>query len=83
MDVGRHLESWSGLKLGRHGCRETDSGPPKRAVSSASRENTSGGRGELTQPKLRRICLPSVSSPRRQFGSRNSAQETVPRRPKM
>ncbi|MPC90849.1 hypothetical protein E2C01_085852 [Portunus trituberculatus] len=39
-------KGWSGLRLARHGCQETGSGPPKRAANRASRKDTSGGRGE-------------------------------------
>ncbi|MPC21129.1 hypothetical protein E2C01_014105 [Portunus trituberculatus] len=43
---GVSSKGWSGLRLARHGYQETGSGPPKRTVSRASRENTSGGRGK-------------------------------------
>ncbi|MPC51345.1 hypothetical protein E2C01_045189 [Portunus trituberculatus] len=39
-------KGWSGLRLAKQGGQKTASGPPKRAVSRASRENTSEGRGK-------------------------------------
>ncbi|MPC78434.1 hypothetical protein E2C01_072920 [Portunus trituberculatus] len=53
---GRGMEQGVGVesRLARHGCQETGSGPPKRAVNRASRENTSGGRGVRSEAGIQR-----------------------------